>query len=162
MWLHARKKNQFHKSCCTSRVECTFWHLLWTIYLYNILGFVWWWSSFPSIRPVIHPSKFLIPEEDDDRGLHSVFEGHGYPLVLHIRHVCAHIPKQEEISPTQIPSPLLLLSKCACGPKPRRKFPNPNSSPYFPFQAHTKVDQNKKKISQPKFPSLFPSKPAHR
>jgi hypothetical protein len=37
--------------------------------LYNILGFVrlrWWWSSFPSIRPVIHPSKFLIPEEEDD------------------------------------------------------------------------------------------------
>jgi hypothetical protein len=26
----------------------------------------WWWSSFPSIRPVIHPSKFLIPEEEDD------------------------------------------------------------------------------------------------
>jgi hypothetical protein len=23
-------------------------------------------SSFPSIRPVIHPSKFLIPEEEDD------------------------------------------------------------------------------------------------
>jgi hypothetical protein len=44
------------------------------IFLYNILGFVrlrWWWSSFPSIRPiirpVIHPSKFLIPEEEDDR-----------------------------------------------------------------------------------------------
>jgi hypothetical protein len=39
------------------------------ILLYNILGFVrlrWWWSSFPSIRPVIHPSKFLIPEEEDD------------------------------------------------------------------------------------------------
>jgi len=43
------------------------------IFLYNILGFVrlrWWWSSFPSIRPVIrpviHPSKFLIPEEEDD------------------------------------------------------------------------------------------------
>jgi hypothetical protein len=38
------------------------------IYLYNILG----WSSFPSvpssvvIRPVIHPSNFLIPEEEDD------------------------------------------------------------------------------------------------
>jgi hypothetical protein len=36
------------------------------VYLYNILG----WSSFPSIRPairpVIHPSKFLIPEEEDD------------------------------------------------------------------------------------------------
>jgi hypothetical protein len=31
---------------------------------------LWWWSSFPSIRPVtrpiIHPSKFLIPEEEDD------------------------------------------------------------------------------------------------
>jgi hypothetical protein len=29
-----------------------------------------WWSSFPSIlpviRPVIHPSNFLIPEEEDD------------------------------------------------------------------------------------------------
>jgi hypothetical protein len=25
-----------------------------------------WWSSFPSICPVIHPSKFLIPEEEDD------------------------------------------------------------------------------------------------
>ncbi len=24
------------------------------------------WSSFPSIRPVIRPSKFLIPEEEDD------------------------------------------------------------------------------------------------
>jgi hypothetical protein len=43
------------------------------IFIYNILGFVrlrWWWSSFPSIRPVIHPvihpSKFLIPEEEDD------------------------------------------------------------------------------------------------
>jgi hypothetical protein len=35
------------------------------IYLYNILG----WSSFPSIRPVIHPSKFLNLEgEDDGRG----------------------------------------------------------------------------------------------
>jgi cytoplasmic FMR1 interacting protein len=37
------------------------------IYLCNILR----WSSFPSIRivihPVIHPSKFLIPEEEDDR-----------------------------------------------------------------------------------------------
>jgi hypothetical protein len=32
------------------------------IYLYNILG----WASFPSIRPVIRPSKFLIPEEEDD------------------------------------------------------------------------------------------------
>jgi hypothetical protein len=36
------------------------------IYLYNILG----WSSFSSIRrvirSVIHPSKFLIPEEEDD------------------------------------------------------------------------------------------------
>jgi hypothetical protein len=32
------------------------------IYLYNILG----WSSFPSIRPVIHPSKFLIPEKEND------------------------------------------------------------------------------------------------
>jgi hypothetical protein len=32
------------------------------IYLYNILG----WSSFPSIRPIIRPSKFLIPEEEDD------------------------------------------------------------------------------------------------
>jgi hypothetical protein len=46
------------------------------IYLYNILG----WSSFPCIRPIIrpiiHPSKFLIPEEEDDGrgggGLHSV------------------------------------------------------------------------------------------
>jgi len=48
------------------------------VYIYNILGvclsgrtfhpFVR--SSFPSIRPVIcpiiHPSKFLIPEEEDD------------------------------------------------------------------------------------------------
>ncbi len=25
-----------------------------------------WWSSFPSIRPIIHPSKFLILEEEDD------------------------------------------------------------------------------------------------
>jgi hypothetical protein len=31
-------------------------------YLYNTLG----WSSFSSIRPVIRPSKFLIPEEEDD------------------------------------------------------------------------------------------------
>ncbi len=31
-------------------------------YIYKILG----WSSFPSIRPVIRPSKFLIPEEEDD------------------------------------------------------------------------------------------------
>ncbi len=44
------------------------------IFLYNILGFVRLrWLSFPSIRPVIrpviHPSKFLIPaEEDDGRG----------------------------------------------------------------------------------------------
>jgi hypothetical protein len=36
------------------------------IYLYNILGFVRCWSSFPSIRPIIRPSKFLIPEEEDD------------------------------------------------------------------------------------------------
>jgi len=43
------------------------------IFIYNILGFVqlrWSWSSFPSIRliicHVIHPSKFLIPEEEDD------------------------------------------------------------------------------------------------
>ncbi len=41
------------------------------IFLYNILGFVRLrWSSFPSIRPVIrpviHPSKFLILEEEDD------------------------------------------------------------------------------------------------
>ncbi len=40
------------------------------IFLYNILSFVRWWSSFPSIRPVIrpviHPSKFLIPQEEDD------------------------------------------------------------------------------------------------
>ncbi len=36
------------------------------IYLYNILGFVQWWSSFLSIRPVICPSKFLIPEKEDD------------------------------------------------------------------------------------------------
>ncbi len=40
------------------------------VYLYNILGFVRCWSSFPSIRPVIcpviRPSKFLIPEEEDD------------------------------------------------------------------------------------------------
>jgi hypothetical protein len=35
---------------------------------YNILG----WSSFPSVRPIIHPSKFLIPEEEDDGGLQSV------------------------------------------------------------------------------------------
>jgi hypothetical protein len=32
------------------------------IYLYNILG----WSSFPFIRPLICPSKFLILEEEDD------------------------------------------------------------------------------------------------
>jgi hypothetical protein len=32
------------------------------IYLYNILG----WSSFPSICPIIRPSKFLIPEQEDD------------------------------------------------------------------------------------------------
>ncbi len=32
------------------------------VYLYNILG----WSSFPSIRPIIRPSKFLIPKEEDD------------------------------------------------------------------------------------------------
>jgi hypothetical protein len=32
----------------------------------NILGFVRCWSSFPSIRPVIPPSKFLIREEEDD------------------------------------------------------------------------------------------------
>jgi hypothetical protein len=42
------------------------------IFIYNILGFVRLWSSFPSIRPVIrpviHPSKFLIPEEEDGRG----------------------------------------------------------------------------------------------
>jgi hypothetical protein len=42
-----------------------------TIFIYNILGFVRLrWSSFssirPVIRPVIHPSKFLIPEEEDD------------------------------------------------------------------------------------------------
>jgi hypothetical protein len=36
------------------------------IFLYNFLEFVQWWSSFPSIRPVIHPSRFLIPEEEDD------------------------------------------------------------------------------------------------
>jgi hypothetical protein len=35
---------------------------IYDIYLYNILG----WSSFPSIRPILHPSKFLIPEEEDD------------------------------------------------------------------------------------------------
>jgi hypothetical protein len=29
-------------------------------------GVGWCWSSFPSIRPVIRPSKFLIPEEEDD------------------------------------------------------------------------------------------------
>jgi hypothetical protein len=38
------------------------------IFIYNILGFVRLWSSFPSIRPVIHPSKFLIPEEEEDDG----------------------------------------------------------------------------------------------
>jgi hypothetical protein len=44
------------------------------VYLYNILGFVWWWSSFPSIRPIIHPSNFLIrkkkmmEEEEDENG----------------------------------------------------------------------------------------------
>jgi hypothetical protein len=39
------------------------------IFIYNILGFVRLWSSFPSIRPIIHPSKFLIlEEEDDERG----------------------------------------------------------------------------------------------
>ncbi|CAM6019832.1 unnamed protein product [Sphagnum balticum] len=32
------------------------------IYLYNILG----WSSFPSIHPIICPSKFFILEEEDD------------------------------------------------------------------------------------------------
>ncbi len=26
----------------------------------------WWKRTFPSIRPIIHPSKFLIPEEKDD------------------------------------------------------------------------------------------------
>jgi hypothetical protein len=38
------------------------------IYLYNILG----WSSFPSIHPIIHPSKFLILKEEDDGGFHNV------------------------------------------------------------------------------------------
>jgi hypothetical protein len=52
------------------------------------------WSSFPSIRPVIHPSNFLIPEEEDDgrgggrrkrqqqiknfKSTPWVSEGHGY------------------------------------------------------------------------------------
>jgi hypothetical protein len=31
------------------------------------VGGCWCWSSFPSIRPVIRPSKFLILEEDDGR-----------------------------------------------------------------------------------------------
>jgi hypothetical protein len=42
----------------------------------------WWWSSFPSIRPVIHPvihpSKFLIPDEEDEGG------GGKTPLVTYI------------------------------------------------------------------------------
>jgi hypothetical protein len=58
------------------------------IYLYNILG----WSSFPSIhlviRPVIHVSKFLIPEEEDDgRGGQRLLmvAAAVYPNILTIR-----------------------------------------------------------------------------
>jgi hypothetical protein len=52
------------------------------VYLYNILG----WSSFSSIRPVIHPvihpSKFLIPEEEDDgRGGAPLINGQHKSLV---------------------------------------------------------------------------------
>ncbi len=39
------------------------------IYLYNILGFVWVvvvLSIRPVICPIIHPSNFLISEEEDD------------------------------------------------------------------------------------------------
>jgi hypothetical protein len=36
------------------------------VFIYNILGFVRLWLCFPSIRPVIHPFKFLILEEEDD------------------------------------------------------------------------------------------------
>jgi hypothetical protein len=46
------------------------------VFLYNRLGFVRWELSFSSICfvicIVIHPSKFLILEEEDDEGLHSV------------------------------------------------------------------------------------------
>jgi hypothetical protein len=56
------------------------------VYLYNILG----WSSFPSIRPVIllviHPSKFLIPEEEDDgRGGGRMAASTVYPNVYVIQ-----------------------------------------------------------------------------
>jgi hypothetical protein len=50
-----------------------------SIYLYNILGFVEWSSSFPSIRPVKRPSKFFIPEEEDDG------TGGGRRLILYIK-----------------------------------------------------------------------------
>jgi hypothetical protein len=63
------------------------------VYLYNIVG----WSSFssirPVIRPVIHPSKFLIPEEEDD---FRVSEGHGYPLVLTIIRCMKNEEEEEE------------------------------------------------------------------
>jgi hypothetical protein len=52
-----------------------------------------WWSSFPSIRPVIrpviHPSKFLIPEEEDDGrgggGRRRMAAAAVYPNILTIR-----------------------------------------------------------------------------
>jgi len=53
---------------------------------------IWWWSSsFPSIRPVIrlviHPSKFLIPEEEDDGrgGGQRMAEAAVYPNVYVIQ-----------------------------------------------------------------------------
>jgi hypothetical protein len=58
------------------------------IYLYNILGFVQWWSSFLSIRPVICPSKFLIPEKEDDGtggGQRLMATAAVYPNILTIR-----------------------------------------------------------------------------
>ncbi len=57
----------------------------------HILGFVRLrWSSFPSIRlvihPVIHPSKFLIPEEEDDgRGGAGMAAATIYPNVYVIQ-----------------------------------------------------------------------------
>jgi hypothetical protein len=62
-----------------------------TIFIYNILGFVRLrWSSFssirPVIRPVIHPSKFLIPEEEDDgRGGGRMAAAAVYPNVYVIQ-----------------------------------------------------------------------------
>jgi hypothetical protein len=49
------------------------------IFLYNILGFVRWWSSFPSIRPVIQvPHPWMEEEEDDDEWRSQQF----YPNVI--------------------------------------------------------------------------------